>query len=93
MIIQRIEQCTRTLGKSQGYLGLPIRDVIIHDKTSGQMIQAMQSTWEPTPNELENLNKGARVILTIVGTGHPPVMLDVSDPPPIVDQEAFDVSN
>lgn len=35
----------------------------------------MQSLWEPTPDELAELNAGGVVVLTIVGTSHPPVEL------------------
>jgi hypothetical protein len=37
--------------------------------------------WEPTPDELAALAHGAKVMLRVVGTGHPPVMLYVSDIP------------
>ncbi len=35
-----------------------------------------QSAWEPTPRELELLNAGGAVVLSIVG-GQPPVALSV----------------
>ncbi len=73
MIIQRIDGTTRVLGKSQGYLGLPIRDDV--DPGSGQ--PCMLSSWEPTPEELEALNAGGKVTLRVLGSGHPPVMLYV----------------
>lgn len=38
---------------------------------------ALQSYWRPTPEELAELNAGAHVRLTVHGTGHPPVWLDV----------------
>lgn len=36
---------------------------------------AMQSVWEPTPEELRILVAGGKVVLTVVGTCHPPVAL------------------
>lgn len=36
---------------------------------------AMQSIWEPTPGELAQLNAGGKVVLTVRGQGHPPVMI------------------
>lgn len=72
MLISRIEGTTRVLGKSQGYLSLPIRDEILENGTP-----CMTSHWEPTPDELEKLNQGKKVSLTILGSGHPPVMLGV----------------
>ena len=70
MIPLRIENATRILGKSQGYLGLPILD---HEGI-------MYSSWEPTPDELDKLNKGGKITLAVQGIAHPPVMLTVSDP-------------
>lgn len=76
MIIGRIPNATRVLGKSQGYLGLPLRDEV-RNTTVGGETPVMVTAWEPTPDELERLNKGASVHLVVVGTQHPPVMLEV----------------
>jgi hypothetical protein len=37
---------------------------------------AWQSAWEPTPAELEMLNAGGSVVLSVIG-GQPPVALHV----------------
>ena len=81
MIIGHIQGCTRVLGKSQGYLGLPLRDVTIHDTVNGPGTLAMETAWLPTPDELARLVAGAPVILRVLGTGHPPVMVDVGEVP------------
>lgn len=44
-------------------------------------IQSSVTAWEPAPDELERLNKGAPVHLRILGTQHPPVMLMVGEVP------------
>lgn len=75
VLINRIEGCTRVLGKEQGYLGLPIRDMIIEEQP------IMFSSWTPTPAELARLNAGASIYLSILGTQHPPVMLSVGEQP------------
>lgn len=75
MIIASIEGATRRLGKSQGFLTLPVRDVMT------EYGPFMQSAWEPTPAELVALNSGALLILEIMGTAHPPVRLSVGQPP------------
>lgn len=80
MIIQRIDGTTRVLGKSQGYLGLPLRDVTVNCSVNGE-VPAMETAWEPTPDELARLNAGASVILRIIGNAHPPVMLMVGPSP------------
>jgi len=81
MQIGRIKGCTRVLGKSQGYLGLPLRDVLLHDTVNGPGTPAMQSVWEPTPEEIAAIVAGAPVMLTVLGTGHPPVMVGVGELP------------
>lgn len=75
MEIGRISGCTRTIGKSQGYYGLPIRD----EMRDG--VQQMVSAWLPTPDELAALNAGAPIHLRVVGSGHPPVILTVGEVP------------
>lgn len=81
MEIGRIQGTTRVLGKSQGYLGLPIRDVLLNDSVNGPQTPAMQTAWFPSPDELDALKSGAPLILTILGSGHPPVMLGVGEVP------------
>ncbi len=67
---------TRVLGKAQGFLGLHIADCI-----SDEGLPMMLSHWTPTPAELEALNKGANVTLLVMGSSHPPIRLDVGEPP------------
>lgn len=86
MMIAMIEGCTRVCGKSQGYLGLPVRDVIINDKVNG-ITRAMETAWTPTPDELERLNKGANVILRILGTSPPPQLIEVGPIPMISEND------
>ena len=75
MMINAIAGATRRIGKSQGYLGLPLRD---EDGPHGPQ---MVSSWQPTPAEAVAIAKGAPIYLTVLGTGHPPVMLDVGEVP------------
>lgn len=75
MNINPIDGATRVLGVSQGYRGLPVRDEIA---THGPQ---MVSSWQPTPAELELIAAGAPILLTLLGTAHPPVMLEVGLPP------------
>jgi hypothetical protein len=79
MIPNAIEGATRRLGKSQGYLGLAIRD------ENGAFGPMMLSSWQPTPSEADRIAKGAPVYLFVLGTGHPPVMLEVGVCPDIQD--------
>lgn len=81
MQIGRIEGCTRVLGKAQGYLGLPLRDIVINDAVNGPDTPAMETAWFPTPDELEAIAGGAPVILRVLGTQHPPVMLLTGEKP------------
>lgn len=81
MEIGRIKGCTRVIGKSQGYYGLPLRDELINDSVTGPNTPAMVTAWFPTPDELAAINAGAPIHLTVVGTGHPPVMMSVGETP------------
>lgn len=81
MQIGRIEGATRVIGKSQGYLGLPLRDESINCGVNGEVTPAMVTAWLPTPDELAALNAGAAVHVRILGNMHPPIMVDVGSPP------------
>jgi hypothetical protein len=81
MQIGMITNATRVLGKSQGYLGLPVRDESIDTKVDGPQTPSMVTAWHPTPKELEALNAGAPVHVRILGTAHPPIMVEVGDIP------------
>lgn len=75
MMINAIEGCTRRIGKSQGYLGLPLRDEVVDG------IPQMVTSWQPTPAEAVRLASGAPIYLIILGSEHPPVMMYVGDAP------------
>ena len=83
MIAASIEGRTRYLGKPRDWM--PERDghcgsLAIRDEMSdaGPM---MASAWEPTPEELERLKAGAKVILRVLGGMHPPVAVAVGSAP------------
>jgi hypothetical protein len=81
MQIGRIKDATRVIGKSQGYMGLPLRDEIINCKVSGEGTPSMVTAWHPTPRELDALNAGAPVHVRLVGTAHPPIIVEVGEIP------------
>lgn len=79
MIIAMIKGFTRVCGKAQGYMGLPIRDTAVVDKAQNLVVNRMETAWTPTPDELERLNKGANVIVSIFGNTPAPMLLTVDD--------------
>lgn len=81
MDIVRIEGCTRVIGEGQGYIGLPLRDVLINCSVNGPETPAMVTAWKPTEEDLVRLNAGEHFHLRILGTQHPPVMVEVAPPP------------
>lgn len=81
MQIGRVRNATRVLGKSQGYLGLPLRDELTNCTVGGQGTPSMVTAWHPTPKELDALNAGAPVHVRIIGTAHPPIMVEVGEVP------------
>jgi hypothetical protein len=80
MINLRPRDTTRVCGKSQGYAGLNVRDTAV-DLIVGageiERVAAMDTLWEPTPKELEALNAGKPVLITILGTTPPPIRVGV----------------
>lgn len=81
MQIGHIVGATRILGKSQGYLGLPLRDEMINCSVGGEETPSMVTAWLPTPKELEAINAGAAIHVRIIGSAHPPIMVEVGDVP------------
>lgn len=72
MLINAIEGATRRIGKSQGYLGLPIRDELIDG------IPYMVTSWQPTPAEVAAIAAGSAIHVTLIGQAHPPIKLTVA---------------
>jgi hypothetical protein len=81
MLIGRIDGATRVLGKTQGYLGLPVRDELIEEGVNGPGTPCMVTAWTPTPDELDRLSRGAAVHVRILGGAHPPMLVDVGEAP------------
>lgn len=77
MQIGRIVGCTRVLGVSQGYIGLPVKDIVLLDKTDGLKTPAMESAWLLGQDEVDALISGAPLILRVLGNSHPPVHMRV----------------
>lgn len=71
-----IEGETRRLGESQGYIGLPIRDDLIDCTVGGEATPCMLSAWMPSDEERAAITAGAPIILRVIGTAHPPVMIE-----------------
>jgi hypothetical protein len=84
MIAMRIAGATHRLGAPKGW----DKD---KDGNCGHLWvrvagNVFTSAWEPTPGELQALNEGGSVRLSIVG-GQPPVMLDIEPAPSIVHKD------
>lgn len=80
MLSRRIENCTRVIGQSQGYLGLAVRDELIHCSVNGPETPSMVTAWEPTPDELALIAAGAPIYIRLLGVSHPPIMVSVGEP-------------
>lgn len=81
MLINRIPGATRVIGKVQGYLGLPIRDDVVECSVNGPNTPSMTTSWQPTPEELDRLQQGASVHVTLLGRSHPPIIVSVGEAP------------
>lgn len=71
MQIGRVDGATRVLGKSQGYMGLPIRDEAIDCTVNGVGTPSMTTAWIPTPEEIAAIVAGAPIHVRILGNEHP----------------------
>lgn len=83
MLVGRISNATRTIGKSQGYLGLPLRDEPIDCPVNGLDTPSMVTAWLPSPDELARIAAGAPILLRILGSSHPPCMVEVGEALPM----------
>lgn len=81
MISGRVKGATRVIGKSQGYLGLAVRDELVNCTVNGEGTPQMVTAWEPTPAEIAAIVAGAPIHVCLVGTGHPPILVTVGDTP------------
>lgn len=78
MMPWHIEGATRTIGESQGYIGLPLRDELRNCTVNGENTPVMVSQWTLTDDERELIHNGADIHLSVVGTFHPPVLLEIA---------------
>lgn len=92
MQIAMIEGCTRVCGKSQGFLGLPLRDDMVNDSVMGP-VNFMTSAWTPDPAELSKLTAGAAIHVRIAGQSPPPMMVAVGEPPEDALQLCFEAAD
>lgn len=76
---------TRRLGEEQGYLPLPVRDIVLQlEMQTGdgrlppqtRSVPAMLSWWRPSPEELAILCTGGAIQLRVLGTTPPPMRID-----------------
>lgn len=74
-----LEGATRTIGESQGYRGLPLRDVLTNCTVNGDGTPAMVSAWLPDEVERARIAAGEPIYLMVLGNQHPPVMLSVGE--------------
>lgn len=81
MISARIKGATRVIGKSQGYLGLAVRDELANCTVNGEGTPQMVTAWEPTPAEIAAIVAGAPIHVRIIGTSHPPIIVEIGDAP------------
>jgi hypothetical protein len=88
MQIGMITGHTRVCGKSQGFLGLPLRDEVLQVEGMGTVHQ-MTTAWFPTPAEIAAIQAGAPIHVSIWGSPHPqlgvplpsPMKVEVGNPP------------
>lgn len=70
MDIMTHPRTTRVLGEEQGYLPLPIIDML-----TDTGVPCITSVWLPNAEELAALNAGACVAVTLLGGSQPPIIV------------------
>ena len=74
----RIQGANRRFG-GPGYFTIHVREGETVNPETGQRYTTMSTAWQPTPEELAALNRGAPLILEIGCTVHPPIRLSVGE--------------
>lgn len=80
MEIGKISGFTRVLGESQGYLGLPVRDNQVLDPVSDQVVNSLSTAWIPNKEDLERLNAGAPIIVSMFCVTPHPMLVSIGQP-------------
>lgn len=83
MIPVRIRDFTRWLGPPPEWSeeGKPCKSLAIRDVVNRGTGRAMESAWEPDPQERLAVAAGANVIFGVAGTVHPPIYAYAGEPP------------
>lgn len=83
MLIGRIRSKTdgdvRVHGKSQGYMGLPVRHSTMNSTVTGPETPCMETAWLPTLEDIGKMLDGQPVIVRILGKVPPPMFVKVGD--------------
>lgn len=72
---------TRTLGEDQGFRPLYVADLMIPMGADDRIQPMMATIWEISPVDLPLIAKGHGIQLTMYGTEHPPIKLQVTPEP------------
>lgn len=86
MIAKRIAGATHDLGPPPGISSDDCGRLWVKAERDAHFGLVVESAWEPTPPELEQLNHGGTLILRIIGW-QPPVALYVSPAAPEPSEE------
>jgi hypothetical protein len=85
MKILHIKGATDLMGLNQNeYLTVPLvrgSEIVTTQEGTEAHVPNMTAAFKPTPQELESLNKGASIHLSILGSSWPPMKLLVQQPP------------
>lgn len=60
---------------------IPAQKLVLIDPSDGTAGEGFETTWEPDDGERRAIVNGAPIILNVWGSAHPPVSLEVGEPP------------
>lgn len=76
---------TQIIGRSQGYLGLAVNFGTMVDPVTSAETPCLTTAWQPTPEQLADLNAGASIVVELINVWqHPPILVRVSERPEAV---------
>lgn len=82
MINRHIPGAVRSVGRHQGYQGISVlysrREVRVGDETV--VADAVETAWEPTPEELDALARGGSIRIVLLAPRWPPARIEVAPP-------------
>lgn len=71
----------KIIGREQGYRGLAVHYGMTTNTPGGNPAPMLTTAYTPTPEELQRLNAGASIVVSLLTPQHPPIDVSVGEAP------------